>query len=187
LIVCSDHGHESVEQIIPIEEMLIHKGFKESMDSKDVVVAPNGGGALIYLAAESMSRRAPIASYLLDQEWTEQVYIDDDLNAIGQCPEKGPTIAIDLRHSDKPNPYGIAGYCCVAEDPLGDQKIDCGTHGGLGPYVQRPFLFIRGGGFNNGADISIPVTPMDLAPTILHHLNLPCDNMDGHALQTTRE
>ena len=42
LVLGSDHGHETVTDIVPIEAALVSAGFKESGDSKDVVFASSG-------------------------------------------------------------------------------------------------------------------------------------------------
>ena len=59
-----------------------------------------------------------------------------------------------------------------------------GQHGGLGPNEQRPFLFVWGGDFPEAAHIDAPVCHVDLATTILRHLNRPADGLDGRPLPT---
>jgi arylsulfatase A-like enzyme len=41
---------------------------------------------------------------------------------------------------------------------------------------------VRGGGFGRGKRIDAPSSPVDIAPTILRHLGLACDGMDGTPL-----
>ena len=48
---------------------------------------------------------------------------------------------------------------------------------------QMPFLIIDRGGFAAGAASHAPTSPIDLAPTILGHLQLPAEGMDGGGLQ----
>ena len=57
--------------------------------------------------------------------------------------------------------------------------LGCGQHGGLAKYEQMPFLTIDGDGFTAGATSGISTSPIDLAPTILAHLRLPAEGMDG--------
>ncbi len=54
--------------------------------------------------------------------------------------------------------------------------------GGLGPYEQHPILFIGGGGFRAGTRCESPSSAVDIAPTVLRHLGLPFDGMDGAPL-----
>ena len=46
---------------------------------------------------------------------------------------------------------------------------------------QRPFLMIEGGGFAPGVRRE-PSSLVDIAPTVLRHLHMDHDNMDGRAL-----
>ena len=57
-----------------------------------------------------------------------------------------------------------------------------GEHGGLGKYEQNPFLMALGGGFQPNTIVTSESSAIDIAPTILRHLDLSADNMDGHAL-----
>jgi hypothetical protein len=43
---------------------------------------------------------------------------------------------------------------------------------------------IDGDGFTAGATSAVSTSPIDLAPTILAHLRLPAEGMDGKALQS---
>ena len=113
-------------------------------------MAPNGGGALIYLSPEASLKESEISEYLETQTWTHQVYRDDDLESIGHCKNGSLFIAVDLKHSEKSNDFGVPGVCVAASDPTSKQIMGCGTHGGLGQYVQVPFLMVRGAGFNGG-------------------------------------
>jgi arylsulfatase A-like enzyme len=46
-----------------------------------------------------------------------------------------------------------------------------------------PFLMIDGAGFSAGFVADVPTSPIDIAPTILAHLQIPAPGMDGRALQ----
>jgi arylsulfatase A-like enzyme len=61
--------------------------------------------------------------------------------------------------------------------------MGCGQHGGLGRYEQSPFLMIEGAGFAAGAGRDEPSSAVDIAPTVLTHLGVPFDNLDGRPLQ----
>lgn len=62
-------------------------------------------------------------------------------------------------------------------------RLGCGQHGGLGAYEQMPFLMIEGRGFMPGAVRGEPSSVIDLAPTILRHLNISADGCEGRPLQ----
>lgn len=62
-------------------------------------------------------------------------------------------------------------------------RLGCGQHGGLGVAEQSPFLMINGADFTPAAHYNDPTSPIDIAPTILRHLQLAADGCDGRALQ----
>jgi hypothetical protein len=92
-------------------------------------------------------------------------------------------VAVTLRADDRPNEFGVRGFSDIVLDP--EATLDytgCGQHGGLGANEQRPFLFVRGGGFTPGSGSDHRVSPIDIAPTVLRHLGLPWTGMDGRPL-----
>jgi len=91
-------------------------------------------------------------------------------------------IAVSLAAEDRENPHGVAGYAPIVQDPSDtESKIGFGQHGGLGAHEQRPFLIVEGGGFERG-ERRRPSSLVDIAPTVLRHLHMDHDDMDGRAL-----
>jgi hypothetical protein len=96
-------------------------------------------------------------------------------------------VAVTLAGEDRENPHGVRGYCPIVQDPAdSESKIGFGQHGGLGPNEQRPFLMIEGGGFVPGPRRE-PTSLVDIAPTVLRHLHMDHDDMDGRALPHTAD
>lgn len=183
MIVCSDHGHETVERAIPIDELLVEAGLKKHMTSRDVVVAPQGTSALVYLAPEAEPRREALIGFLQEQEWVAGLYAGEELEKVGHPTDTALAAAIDLGKSDRVNEYGVPGYSYAAYDTmLHKDYTGKGQHGGLGKYEQQPFMFARGPGMAAGVRVEGPTTPMDIAPTIMLHLGLPAGGMDGQPL-----
>jgi hypothetical protein len=56
-----------------------------------------------------------------------------------------------------------------------------GQHGGLAANEQQPFLIATGGGFAPGRR-EAPSSLIDIAPTVLRHLGLPHEDMEGAPL-----
>jgi hypothetical protein len=107
-----------------------------------------------------------------------------DLASVGQAPRHGLAFAVSLKSEDAPNAFGVRGSSFEARPAAGKAThLDCGQHGGLATYEQMPFLMIDGAGFSPGTACHVPTSPVDLAPTILAHLRLPAEGMDGRALQ----
>ena len=183
LIVASDHGHETVERIIPLESLLIEAGLKEAPDSHEVVVASNGFSAHIYLADEARGRLGHIRDFLDAMDDVDQVFTGDALARVGHRTDTPLALSVTAKRSDGANEFGIEGLNGAFEDPLsGETQIGGGQHGGLGRFEQHAFLIVRGGGFAKGQRSDGETSAIDLAPTVLRHLDLPFDGMDGKPL-----
>ncbi|HEU0159707.1 MAG TPA: alkaline phosphatase family protein [Hyphomicrobiaceae bacterium] len=184
LIVCSDHGHQSVSRVVDIEAELIAAGLKDGRESTDVVTPTSGTSTLIYVAANCADRIGAIGAFLLSRDWVDRVVGPDELGAVGQAADHGLAFAISLKSDDEPNAFGVRGRSVEARPAAGKaDHLGCGQHGGLARYEQMPFLMIEGPGFGAGSTARTPTSPIDLAPTILAHLDQPQTGMDGRALQ----
>jgi predicted AlkP superfamily pyrophosphatase or phosphodiesterase len=178
-ILGSDHGHESVDAIVPVERLLIEAGLKSDAESREVVYASSGMGALVYLSAEATDRRDAIVSWLERQDWCGEVYAGASLESVGLAERDGLAVAFSMAKRDESNRYAIRGFGHVAADRF--MKTDApglGQHGGLGPFETNPFLIVNGGGFEPGST-ETPSRTVDIAPTILRHLGLPVSGVDG--------
>lgn len=180
LIVASDHGHETVDRIIDLDRMLIDAGLKAAEGSPDVVVASQGTSALVYLADNARHRLDNLLVFL---EGVGSVYAGDGLADLGQRTDGALAIAVDGRKTDAPNAFGIKGLSDAFFNQFSTEtRSGNGQHGGLGRYEQNPFMIITGGGFAPGSITDTPTSAVDIAPTILGHLGLPADGMDGRRL-----
>lgn len=181
-MIASDHGQETVDEIVPVNELLVEAGFKESTESSDVVLASSGMGALIYLSNEAGDRRGAIAEWIRAQPWSGEVFEGKSLEDVGQRSDTALAIAFSMANRDVANRYGIRGLSHVAADVF--MKSDApglGQHGGLGPYETNALLCISGGGFSPGVS-EHPSRTIDIAPTVLRHVGVACEGMDGNPL-----
>lgn len=179
LVVCSDHGHETTDEIIPVETLMIEAGLKAGTDSTDVVFASSGMGALVYLAAGASSRRDDIVDWLERQPWCGPVFAGAALAEVGQREDGGLAIAFAMAGRDAPNRFGVPGISHVAACRF--SSVDApgrGQHGGLGRYETNPVLIIDDGA-NRPRRIDTPTSAVDVAPTILDFLGVACDGADG--------
>jgi arylsulfatase A-like enzyme len=183
LIVGSDHGMETTGRTIPVDRLLVEAGLKAAADSRDVVVAPNGTAALISRSRAARATAEDLRRFLEGQDWVERVLTGPELAAHGLPVGEALAVAVTLRADDLPNEFGVRGHSDIAFDP--EATLDytgCGQHGGLGRNEQRPFLFVRGPGVASGRREDPGVSPLDIAPTVLHHLGLPWAGVDGRPL-----
>ena len=182
-LVASDHGHETVERVVRLETLLVAAGLKDAEDSTDVVVASNGFSANIYLADVARGRVADICKFLEARDEIDRVFAGPALAEVGQSDKGALAIAVTPERSDAKNEFGFPGKSIAFDNPIAtDTLVGCGQHGGLGPYEQNPFLFVKGGGFEAGSRSAAPSSAVDLAPTVLAHLGLPFADMDGKPL-----
>jgi hypothetical protein len=187
LIVASDHGHETVSGVIDVEADLIAAGLKYGADSTDVVAMANGTATLIYLHPEAEARRAALDAHLRAAQWAGAVFAADQLGEVGQASQHGLAFAVSMRADAGANEFGVTGRSLVAQ-PRWDKpdRLGCGQHGGLGVFEQSPVLLIESPEFTAGGRRAEVVRIVDLAPTILRHLGVPADGMDGRALPVGR-
>ena len=184
VVLASDHGHEAVCGSIDVGAALRAEGFMDRPGGADIAVAPNGSAVLIYLGPQAQGLRDALADWIAAQPWSGAVHSGDGLAAVGLSAAHGLALAVSLAASDAPNAFGVTGTTLVAGRPdLDGPALGTGTHGGLGAGAQAPFLMMRGHGFAPGATDARPTSAIDIAPSVLHHLGLGADGMDGRALQ----
>jgi hypothetical protein len=161
---------------------LIAAGLKDAPDSGDVVVAPNGTAATVYFSAAAAGRVGAVAQFLAAQPWVGKVFAEEALAEVALPTATPLRIAVTLAADDRVNPHGVKGYGAIVLDPNDpESKIGFGQHGGLGANEQRPFLIVEGGGFARG-ERGQATALVDIAPTVLRHLHIAHDDMDGSAL-----
>ncbi len=186
LLIGSDHGHETVGRIVDLEAALIDAGFKEGPESHDCVVASQGLSAYVYLADNARDRLPAILEWLPGIDGVGSVHAGDDLAKLGQRTDGALAIAVDGAKSDAENEFGISGISDAFFNRFSTETAPGnGQHGGLGVNEQNPFLIAIGGGFAAGTEHQNPTSAVDVAPTVLAHLGLSADGMDGSALQST--
>lgn len=185
LLVGSDHGQESITEVMPLERRLFEAGFKDDLEGPEIIVAPQGSAAFIHLGGRALAAKHDIVGWLKAQPQIGAVFVDDDLPVLGQIPGDD-VIAVDMAKTDGGNVNGVPGLTAMAsrfsEDPEG-RKRHCGMHGGRGAYETRPVLIAVGRGFAAGAVHRAATSITDLTPTALAHLRLPLADLDGRALQ----
>jgi hypothetical protein len=184
LIACSDHGHQTVREVVDIEAELIAAGLKRDAGDAELMSVSNGTAALIYLHPDRAADAGAVLDFLAARPWAGAVFSGATLAEIGHAPRDHLLCAVAMATEAAPNEHGVPGLAYAARPAAGKpDRLGCGQHGGLGTAEQMPFLMIDGPGFDPGAVRQAPSSPIDLAPTILGHLCLPADGCDGVALQ----
>jgi arylsulfatase A-like enzyme len=184
LVVGSDHGHQTVRGVIEVNAELVRAGLKAGTDSGDILSVSNGTSALVYVHPDHMDRVSAVGAFLAGQAWAGEVLGADRLSEVGQAPLHGLAFAVAMASTEEPNAHGIPGQSFVAKPEAGKpDRMGCGQHGGLARYEQAPFLMMSGNGFKAGRRRDVPSSAIDIAPTVLTHLGVAFDGLDGRALQ----
>lgn len=187
LLVGSDHGHETVRDVIDVGAELVAAGLKSSLDSRDVVVAPNGTAALVYVDRRCGEVVPALGRFLEQQVWAGRVLGRERFSEMGLPDGGGLAFAVALAADEEPNAFGVPGRSFAAKPMEGKpDRLGCGQHGGLGRFEQSPFMIGEGGGFEAGRSVGETTSAVDVAPTVLHFLGHRFDGMDGRPLQTVR-
>jgi hypothetical protein len=81
LMVVSDHGFATIRLRVNLAGLLVEAGLKKSMESSDVIVAPNGGADLVYLSRAIFKtheavrdRLQKIVNFAEAQEWCGPIF-----------------------------------------------------------------------------------------------------------------
>ena len=179
LIVTSDHGQETTDRIIHVEKLLTEAGLKATPDSTEIVPASQGTAVLFFAAEEARGRVPALVDFLESQPWAEEIYADGRMGEVGHDGGMNLVAAVSMRKDSRANEYGVPGHGDIMFEERGFNNAGCGQHGGTGPYEQSPFLILRGGGFEPATVRKAPTSPIDIAPTVLRHLNHPTKSMEG--------
>lgn len=184
LVACSDHGHETVQEVIDIEAEFVAAGLKHDADDCSLLSVANGTAALVYLHPVRAADGDRILNFLLQRPWAGRVLTGAALEEVGQAPADHLFCAVAMAHDGAANAFGISGRAFAAKPGSGKpDRLGCGQHGGLGTAEQSPFLLVQGTGFAPGRDISAPTSPIDIAPTVLRHLAMGFAGCEGRSLQ----
>ena len=189
IIVVSDHGHSTVKEVIDVRGFLVEAGAKDSTDSTDVLVAHNGGSALIYMPGADGRRVADVTGLLMRQTWCGPVFSragpdgvpgSIPLSSIGYDHPTSPDIVLSFAWDADVNQNGVRGnvYSC------GEVGVGLGNHGSASPYEVRNTLVAAGPHFKSGVTSMAPTSNADAFPTILRILGLESDSpVDGRVIE----
>ncbi len=185
LMVGSDHGQETVAAAVDVVRPLVAAGLKDSRDSDDILVVPQGSAALVYASEPGRARVPEVLAFLEEQDWTAEIFHGDGLDGAGLNRKGGLVAAFAMARLPGRNEAGVDGLTLMAEAEPGKAApyLGKGMHGGLGDFESRPFLIASGGAFEEGRTMNEETSILDIAPTILDHLGLSADGLDGRPLQ----
>lgn len=182
-LVASDHGHDTVDDVVDVNAALEAVGARRGPDDDGLTAVANGNTAMLYALPGRGADATLALNALRRMEWAGTVLDADGLRAHGQAARHHLFGAVALRTWDAPNAYGVPGMAIMAKPDFGKpDRLGNGMHGALGVGEQGPTLLAVGTSFAPSR-VTAPTSLVDIAPTILAHLGLTADGMDGRALQ----
>ena len=152
-----------------------------------VSVASNGGAVLFYAHDAEPATVERLASWLAKQTWCGVMLASE---RVGQVPgtipasianidgQRSPDLAMSFAWNSVSNVEGYPGNTAASGGTIG-----VGTHGGMSRQELHNTLIARGPSFIRSSVVGTPTGNIDIAPTILHILDLPGgEEMDGRVL-----
>ena len=188
VMVASDHGYSTITQTVDVEGAVREAGFPPVGEPGSVVVANNGGSALMYTQPGDTATAQKLAHWLMAQPWCGALTVSDSVGPIpgalpaslvGNQGPRCPEIAMSFRWDSTANDSGYRGMVVSTGGSPGQ-----GQHGSMSKHEMNNVLFAKGPSFKQGASLDIPSGNIDLAPTILRILGIEAvSNMDGRVLE----
>ena len=187
LMIVSDHGYSTIIDNVDLENELKAAGFIIGGETGQVLVAPNGGCALLYVGGSDLDSSERISEWIMSQSWCGTVLVSErvgkiegtlPLNLVGCEGPRSPDIVVSFRWTSEQNDNGYPGYVYSTGGSAGQ-----GQHGSMSRYEMNNTLICAGPNFRSGERLLSPTGNIDVMPTALDLLGIPVpDNISGLSL-----
>jgi predicted AlkP superfamily pyrophosphatase or phosphodiesterase len=190
VFVVSDHGFSSVGHGPDLIQSLQRAKFTagkqfENPEPGDVMVVSLGGSTAFYVFDHDEAVIRRLVAYLQSTDFAGVVF--SGISVEGTFPlsqahiaakNGAPDVLVSMRWSDEKNEHGVPGLIVSSEGKRG-----LGTHASLSRFDLHNTLVAAGPDIKTGFINELPSGNIDLAPTILHLLDVnPSTEMDGRIL-----
>jgi predicted AlkP superfamily pyrophosphatase or phosphodiesterase len=188
VIVTSDHGFAHHADGVNVTEALIAAGLKQGRESTEVVVASQSQSVLFYVAGRAPASVERLVRFLQQQPWVDVIFTRGGRDGQGSVtgtfsldlvrashPARGADVVASLSWTSQPNAFGAPGTHTVVSAATGPLKGAASGHGGLNPWVVRNTFVAWGPRFSKGRRLDAPVSPADVAPTVLTLIGIEPD------------
>ena len=187
VIVLSDHGYSTISETINVETLVKEAGFPIGGDAGGVIVAHNGGAALLYTQPKDQSTAERLAVWLMAQPWCGAITASDAVagipgtlpaSLVGNQGPRSPELTVSFHWDSTPNSAGYDGKAYATGGEPGT-----GQHGSMSRHEMNNIMFAGGPSFKSNLKLDTPTGNLDLAPTILRILGISGDpEMHGRVL-----
>ena len=191
VFVVSDHGFSTVERAIDFTAELRNAGFdatgsfSETPKRGQIITAGNAGTILFYVIEHDPDVVARLVEWLQHSDFAGVIFAREKfegtfpLETVRANTADAPDLLVSLRWNKKLNDSGVAGQI-IADNARPAGK---GTHATLSEFDVHNMLIAAGPDFRERTALTLPTSNLDLAPTVLHLLNLEApQKLDGRVL-----
>ena len=191
VFVVSDHGFSTVQSSIDLAKTLQAAGFnarrefQSPLTSGDILVAGQGGSALLYVGNHDNVVVQKLVNFLQSQDFSGPLFTREKmdgtftLDAAKLYVPGAPDVVMSMRWSNRTNGYNAPGMLI----PDGSLAPGGGTHASLSRFDLHNTLVGAGPDLKRGYTDRMPTGNADLAPTILWLLGVePPTPLDGRVL-----
>ena len=188
VLVLSDHGYSTIIEAVDIEGEMKRAGFHVGPGPEGVLVASNGGSALIYVGEANRDLADKIVSWLISNEWCGAILASERLGHIeGTIPAsvisydgpRCPDITVSFKWTSEMNVERFAGHVYSTGGATG-----LGQHGSMSRHEMNNTLLCKGPSFRKGDRILSPSGNIDVMPTVLDLLGVAVpESVDGRVLK----
>jgi predicted AlkP superfamily pyrophosphatase or phosphodiesterase len=190
VLVVSDHGFSTITKNYDLTKVLRKAGFDAANTfsaaprAGQVVVVGNSGSACLYVIGHDKAVSQRLVEFLQKSAFAGTIFSRDafegtfSLSQVGVDTSGAPDVLFSARWSADPNHDAMPGTL-VSEGKRGPGE---GNHSSLSRYDMHNTLIAAGPSFKQHFVDELPSGNADVAPTILHLLGFPTDQMDGRVL-----
>jgi arylsulfatase A-like enzyme len=190
VLVVSDHGFSTISKNYDLTKVLRKAGFDaaSTFDAAprpgQVVVVGNSGSSCLYVIGHDKGISRRLVDFLQHSDFAGVIFSRDafagtfPLSQVGVDTAAAPDVLFSARWSPDPNQDGMPGTL-VSEGKRGPGE---GNHSSLSRYDMHNTLVAAGPDFKQHFVDDLPSGNAAVAPTILHLLGFPTDQLDGRIL-----
>jgi arylsulfatase A-like enzyme len=190
IFVVSDHGFSTIRRSIDVVALLNKAGFQaakqfsESPQRGDILVVGNGGTVLFYVHEHEPAVLRRLVDWLQRSDFAGVIFTRD--GAAGTFPmhdvhingRDAADVVMSFLWLDEKNQFGVPGLI----DADWNRRSGQGTHATLSKYDVHNLLVATGPDFRHGFENELATTNLDIAPTVLHLLDIPRRDLEGRKL-----
>ena len=191
VFIVSDHGFSTVERAVDLRKILNNAGFSVATEFKnepkagDIMMAGVGGSVLFYVTQRDAAVMHRLVEFLQQADFAGVIFTKEKMEGTFTLDQgkidsaDAPDVVLSFRWNESKNQFGIPGMI----DADWQRAAGEGTHATLSRFDMHNTLITAGPDFRRDAKDDAPSGNIDLAPTILHILEIDAEReLDGRIL-----